>query len=102
MPQSQTKTSEGQDIDKTSSHRENADKAIEAFQDLVVHLNDRQAQDAYTSLVVGRGFSKSQPLYCDKAIPGSTKPLTGTEERKNRDIRPQEDAEAPRIREKLI
>ncbi len=77
MPQTINKTYEGQIIGGTFSNRENADKAVRAFEDLgispeniqvVIQLNDKQAKDAYTDSLVGRGFSESQALYYDKAI----------------------------------
>jgi hypothetical protein len=69
---------EGPSTGSTFSYRENADKAIATFQSLAGQLDNRQAKEAYIDLVVGRGFSKSKPLYhaksrADKCAPG-TKP----------------------------
>jgi len=77
MPQTITKTSEGQIIGGTFSNRGNADKAVEAFQELgvspsdiqvVIQFNEKQAKDAYTDILSDRGFSESQARYYDKAI----------------------------------
>jgi rhamnose utilization protein RhaD (predicted bifunctional aldolase and dehydrogenase) len=64
-------------IGGTFSNRENADKAIQAFRDLgvpeqnlqvVVQLNDRQANEAYTDSLKSRGIAQSQAVFYDKAI----------------------------------
>src|SRR5476649_1413816 len=77
MPQTITKTCEGQIIGGTFSNRENADKAVKAFQDLgvspldiqvVVQLNENQAKDVYTDILSDRGFADSQARYYDKVI----------------------------------
>ena len=77
MPQTITRTNEGQIIGGTFSKRENADKAIEALQELgispsdievIVQLNEKQTKQAYTDVLSDRGFADSQANYYDKAI----------------------------------
>ncbi len=77
MPQTISKNSNTQIIGGTFSDRENADKALEAFRELgipdqnlqvVVQLDDRQAAQAYTDALVGRGVSESQALFYDQAV----------------------------------
>ncbi len=77
MPQTIDKTYEGQIIGGIFSNQRDADNAIEAFEDLdissediqvIVLLDGDQAEDAYTSEMLDRGFSESQALYYDKAI----------------------------------
>jgi hypothetical protein len=77
MPETITRTDTTQIIGGAFSSRENADKAVQALRDLgiaeqniqvVVMLNDKQAQDAYTESLVGRGMAESQALFYDKAI----------------------------------
>jgi hypothetical protein len=77
MPKTINITSEGQIIGGTFSTRENADKAVKAFQDLgysnadiqvLVQLNEKQADDAYTDMLSDRGFSEFQARYYDKVV----------------------------------
>jgi hypothetical protein len=77
MPETISKIDHRQIIGGAFSSRENADKAIQAFREfgvseqniqVVVQLNDQQAQDAYRDALVGRGFAESQALFYDKAI----------------------------------
>ena len=77
MPQTITRTTEGQIIGGTFSDSENADKAVEALQELgvpasdievVVQLNEKEAKKAYTDMLSERGFADSQAAYYDKAI----------------------------------
>src|SRR5882762_11683458 len=77
MPQTITQTNEGQIIGGTFSNRENADKAVKAFQELgvpasdiqiLVQLNDKQTEDVYTDILSDRGFSGSQARFYDKAV----------------------------------
>jgi len=59
------------------SSRKNADKAIQDLRELgvpeediqvVVTLNEKQADEAYKDALVGRGVAESQALFYDKAI----------------------------------
>jgi hypothetical protein len=77
MPQTIDTNTQGQIIGGTFSNRENADKAVEAFQELgipagdiqlVVQLNDATADDVYTDILTERGFASSQAHFYDKAI----------------------------------
>jgi hypothetical protein len=77
MPQTINKINEPQIIGGIFSDREQADKAIKAFQDLkispanlqvLVKLNNVEAEDTYTALLIGRGFSESQALYHNKVV----------------------------------
>ena len=78
MPQTLVKTAEGQQIiGGTFSNRENANKAVTAFRELgvpdqniqvVVQINDKQAEDVYTDILTDRGFADNQAAYYDKAI----------------------------------
>jgi hypothetical protein len=77
MPETINTTNLGQIIGGIFSNRENADKAVEAFRNLnissediqiVVKLNDEEAEDSYTSLLLERGFSESQALYHNKVV----------------------------------
>lgn len=77
MPQTIDKTFHGQIIGGIFSNRENADKAVAAFQDLgvspeniqlVVRLNEKPAKDAYTDILSDRGFSETQARYYDTAV----------------------------------
>jgi hypothetical protein len=77
MPQTINKSAQGQIIGGTFSNRENADKAVEAFQHLgipqtdiqvVVQLNDRATDDVFTDVLTDRGFADSQARFYDKAI----------------------------------
>ena len=77
MPQTINNTTQGQIIGGTFSNRENADKAVRAFQELgispvniqiVVQLNEKQPKQAYTDILSDRGFADSQARYYDQAI----------------------------------
>ena len=77
MPQTIDHTLTGQIIGGTFSNRANADKAVEAFEEMgvssneiqvVVQLNDNQAKEVYTDILTERGLADSQARYYDKAI----------------------------------
>ncbi len=77
MPKTLDKTYEGQIIGGTFSNRNNADKAVEAFEDLdiplrnievILPLDDDLNEDVYTDLLTDRGFSESQADYYDTVI----------------------------------
>ena len=77
MPKTLDKTFDGQIIGGIFSNQEDADKAVEAFEDLdispenieiIVELDGKQTDDVYTDLFSDRGFSESQALYYDKVI----------------------------------
>ena len=70
MSHTTTDAIEAHSSTRVYSHREHANKAIEAFEALVVHLDKKQAKDAYIHLLVDRGFSKSQHLYVDETLQG--------------------------------
>jgi len=77
MPQTIDKTYEGQIIGGIFLNQEDAEKAVEAFEDLdispdnieiVVELGGKQTEDVYIDILSDRGFSESQALYYDKII----------------------------------
>jgi hypothetical protein len=77
MPETINKTDELQIIGGAFSHRDDADKAIAAFRNLgvpdsniqvVIQLEQDQADAAYTDAMVGRGFTEAQAIYYDRAI----------------------------------
>jgi hypothetical protein len=77
MPETISNLDNRQIIGGVFSNRENADKAIEAFRNegipdqniqVVVQLTNKQADEAYTEALVGRGFTESQALFYDNAI----------------------------------
>jgi hypothetical protein len=77
MPSTISKSEDRQIIGGAFSNRDNAVKAVEAFRNLgipdsniqeVVQLDEKQANEAYTDAMVGRGFAESQALYYDKAV----------------------------------
>jgi hypothetical protein len=77
MPETINRTNDLQIIAGVFSKREDSERAIAAFRDLgvpdqniqvVVQLDEKQAKDAYTEAMVGRGFAESQAAFYDKAI----------------------------------
>jgi hypothetical protein len=77
MPETISKNNDTQIIGGTFSNRQNADDAIEAFRELgipeqniqvVVQLDERQAADAYTNSLTGRGVAESQAVFYDRAV----------------------------------
>jgi hypothetical protein len=78
MPETISKTDNNfQIIAGVFSDREKAENAIAAFRNLgvpdtniqvVVQLDENQADDLYTDAMVGRGFAESQAAFYDKAI----------------------------------
>ena len=77
MPKTIEKTYEGQIIGGIFANEDNAEKAVEAFEEMdissddieiIVQLEGEQAQDVYTDILSDRGFSESQALYYDKVI----------------------------------
>jgi hypothetical protein len=77
MPKTISKVEDRQIIGGVFSNRKNADNAVQALRELgvldqdiqvVVMLNDKEADRAYTDALVGRGFAESQALFYDKAI----------------------------------
>jgi hypothetical protein len=77
MPKTIEKTYEGQIIGGIFANEDNAEKAVEAFEELeissddieiIVQLEGDQAKEVYTDILSDRGFSESQALYYDKVI----------------------------------
>ena len=77
MPKTIEKTYEGQIIGGIFANEDNAEKAVEAFEDLdispddievIVQLEGAQAKDVYTDLLSDRGFSETQAVYYGEAI----------------------------------
>jgi hypothetical protein len=77
MPDTISKTEDLQIIGGAFSDRADADRAIAAFRNLgvpdqniqvVVQLDQKQADAIYTDSMVGRGFARSQAEFYDKAI----------------------------------
>jgi hypothetical protein len=77
MPKTIDETYEGQIIGGIFSNEDNAEKAVEAFEELnissddievIVQLEGEQAADVYTDILSDRGFSESQAVYYDKVI----------------------------------
>jgi hypothetical protein len=77
MPKTIDKTYEGQIIGGIFSNEENAEKAMEAFEELdissddieiFVQLEGDQAEDVYSDTLSDRGFSEYQAIYYGKAI----------------------------------
>ena len=71
------KTYEGQIIGGIFANEDNAEKAVEAFEELdissddiemIVELEGEQAENVYSDILSDRGFSESQALYYDKVI----------------------------------
>jgi len=77
MPKTIEKTYEGQIIGGIFANEDDAEKAVEAFEEMdissddievIVQLEGKQAEDVYTDILSDRGFSESQALYYDKVI----------------------------------
>jgi hypothetical protein len=77
MPKTIDKTYEGQIIGGIFANEENAEKAMEAFEELdissddieiIVQLEGDQAEDVYTDILSDRGFSEYQAIYYGKVI----------------------------------
>jgi hypothetical protein len=77
MPKTIDKTYEGQIIGGIFANEDNAEKAIEAFEELdispddieiIVQLEGDQAEDVYTDILSDRGFSEYQAIYYGKVI----------------------------------
>jgi hypothetical protein len=77
MPKTIEKTYEGKIIGGIFANEDDADKAVEAFEDLdispddievIVQLEGEQDEDAYTDLLSERGFSESQATYYGEVI----------------------------------
>lgn len=77
MPKTIDRTFHGQIIGGAFSNRENANKAVEAFQEMgipesdiqiVVQLDEKQTKTVYSDILTERGFAESQATYYDKAI----------------------------------
>jgi len=77
MPKTIEKTYEGQIIGGIFANEDDAEKAVEAFEELnvssddievIVQLEGDQTKDVYTDILSDRGFSESQALYYDQVI----------------------------------
>ena len=77
MPKTIDKTDEGQIIGGIFTNEDNAEKAIEAFEELdipsddveiIVPLEGDQTEGVYTDILSDRGFSEYQASYYGKAI----------------------------------
>jgi hypothetical protein len=77
MPRTIDKTFEGQIIGGIFSNKDDADQAVEAFEELeipsdnieiIVQLVDDEAEDVYTNILSDRGFSEYQASYYDQVI----------------------------------
>jgi hypothetical protein len=77
MPQTIDKTFHGQIIGGIFSNHEDADKAVDAFEELdispeniqiVIQLDDKQVDEAYRDILSDRGFSESQARYYNKLV----------------------------------
>jgi hypothetical protein len=77
MPKTIDETYEGQIIGGIFANEDDAEKAVEAFEEMdispdnievMVELDGEQAVDAYLEIMTDRGFSESQALYYDKVI----------------------------------
>jgi hypothetical protein len=64
-------------IGGTFTRREQADQAVQSFRELgvpeqnlqvVVQLTEREAKDAYTDALTGRGIAQSQAIFYDRAV----------------------------------
>jgi len=77
MPKTIDTTIHGQIIGGTFSAQENANKAVDALEELgvprsdiqiIVQLNDKQKDAVYTDILTDRGFADAQARFYDKAI----------------------------------
>lgn len=77
MPETIKKTDNRQIIGGIFANRADADNAVKELRELpipdqdiqvVVMLDDKQAERAYTDALVGRGIAESQALFYDRAI----------------------------------
>ncbi len=77
MPETINKTDNRQIIGGVFSKREDADKAVQELREkgvsdqniqVVVLLDGKQTDRAYTDALVGRGISESQALFYDRAV----------------------------------
>ena len=77
MPKTITTTDHGQIIAGAFSSRDNAERAVTAFEDsgispadiqVIVQLTDQQTKDVYSSILSERGFAHSQATYYDEII----------------------------------
>ena len=77
MPKTIDKTYEGQIIGGIFANEENAEKAVEAFEEMdissddievIVQLDGDQAEDVYIDILSDRGFSESQAIYYGEVI----------------------------------
>ena len=77
MPKTIDKTYEGQIIGGIFANEDNAEKAVEAFEDLnissddieiIVQLDEDHTEDVYIDLLSDRGFSESQAIYYGEVI----------------------------------
>jgi len=77
MPKTIEKTYEGQIIGGIFANEDNAEKAVEAFEEMdissddieiIVQLEGEQTEDVYTDLLSDRGFSESQATYYGEMI----------------------------------
>src|SRR5476651_917852 len=77
MPKTIDKTYEGQIIGGIFANEDNAEKAVEAFEEMeissedievIVQLEGEQAKEVYTDILSDRGFSESQATYYGKVI----------------------------------
>lgn len=77
MPETISTVDENQIIGGIFANRKNADLAIEELREIgvleqdiqvVVTLDEKQAQDASKDALVGRGVAESQALFYDKAV----------------------------------
>jgi hypothetical protein len=77
MPKTIDKTYEGQIIGGIFQNEDDAEKAIEAFDELdipeddietIVQLDDDNAKEVYIDLLSERGFSESQAIYYDTVL----------------------------------
>ena len=77
MPKTLTKDANAQIIGGAFAHRENADKALADFRALgvpeqniqvVVQVNEKMPDTAYTDILTDRGMTQAQANYYDKAV----------------------------------